>query len=358
MVNDHQVGTLRIIDAALNRAGEGFRVVEDYLRMALNDAHLSRLAKQLRHDLGDLAQSIAPAQRHAMRDTLGDVGTEVTTTHEANRDSAADVAAASFRRTAEALRTVEEYGKLIDASLSAKCEQLRYRLYTLEKATTLTRDAAARLSGVELYVLIDGAESEWKFGQLVSSLTAAGVGAIQLRDKSLNDGTLARRARQLVDSTRPTDCLAIVNDRPDIAVAAGADGVHLGQDDLSVAAARKVVGPGVLVGVSTHHINQARQAVLEGANYLGAGPTFASNTKQFEDFPGLDYLRQVATEIALPTFAIGGIDKQNLPAVLATGTTRVAVAGAITGAQDASETASAMLKQLKNASDAKTASKV
>ena len=105
--------------------------------------------------------------------------------------------------------------------------------------------------------------------------------------------------------------LAIVNDRADVAAIVGADGVHLGQDDLSVKDARAIVGPRMLVGVSTHNIDQARTAVLDGANYLGAGPTFASRTKAFDDFAGLDYLREVAAEIRLPTFAIGGIGIEN-----------------------------------------------
>ena len=89
----------------------------------------------------------------------------------------------------------------------------------------------------------------------------------------------------------------------------------------------------MLIGVSTHNIDQARAAVLDGANYLGAGPTFPSSTKKFDAFAGLNYLREVAGEIRLPTFAIGGITLENLPDVLATGVSRVAVGAAVTAAQ-------------------------
>ena len=115
---------------------------------------------------------------------------------------------------------------------------------------------------------------------------------------------------------------------------AQADGVHVGQDELTVRDARAVVDPRSLVGVSTHSIVQARQAVLDGANYIGVGPTFSSQTKQFEEFAGIGLLRQVAAEIRLPAFAIGGIDETNLPAVLATGIQRIAVSAAIVGAAD------------------------
>ena len=121
-----------------------------------------------------------------------------------------------------------------------------------------------------------------------------------------------------------------MNDRADIAQRAGADGLHLGQDDLSVKDARAIVGTGMLIGVSTHSIDQVREAVLDGANYLGAGPTFPSQTKQFTHFAGLDYLRQVAVETTLPTFAIGGITPHNLAEVLSTGITRIAVGQAVT----------------------------
>jgi len=337
---------LRILDAALNRGTEGLRVVEDYLRLVLSDAHLARQAKQLRHDLAAAAAMLPAVDRQAMRDTPGDVGTQIATAAEGHRTDAAHVAAASLRRTAEALRSLEEYGKLTDTTLASECQSLRYRLYTLEKATWLASDSARRLADVRLHVLVDGRSSPQQFDTLVRQLIDAGVGAIQLRDKQLDDRALHARAEQLRQLTSTCSTLALVNDRADIAAAVGADGVHLGQDDLPVAAARKVVGPRALVGVSTHHIRQARQAVLDGANYLGAGPTFPSTTKTFDHFPGLDYLRQVAAEISLPTFAIGGITADNLPEVLATGIGRVAVAGAITAAANAADEVEALLALL------------
>jgi thiamine-phosphate pyrophosphorylase len=181
-------------------------------------------------------------------------------------------------------------------------------------------------------------------------LIDAGIGMIQLRDKSLDDRALIERARQLRQLTRGTTALAVINDRPDVAVAVAADGVHLGQEDLPVKTTRVIVGTQMLIGVSTHDIDQARAAVLEGANYLGAGPTFASQTKAFEDFAGLAYLKQVAAEIHLPVFAIGGISATNLPQVLATGIRRVAVGAAITAAREPASAAGTLLSML-NAAD-------
>ena len=110
--------------------------------------------------------------------------------------------------------------------------------------------------------------------------------------------------------------------------------------------ARTIVGPDMLIGVSTHSIEQARQAVLDGANYLGVGPTFPSDTKQFEQFPGVELLRAVAAEIRLPAFAIGGVSHENLPDVLAVGFTRVALSAAITAADDPAVATREMLTAL------------
>jgi thiamine-phosphate pyrophosphorylase len=325
--------TLRILDASLNRAAEGLRVVEDYVRFVLDDAHLTGEFKQLRHDLAAAAPSIPAADRHAARDTPHDVGTEITTASEGRRPDAWAVCQASLERTKQSLRSLEEYGKVAAPAQAAAFESLRYRLYSLEAALGRTVDAVARLVAVRLCVLIDGGGSKPEFTSFVNDLIAAGVGAIQLRDKQLPVRQLVARARLLVAATRASaGALAIINDRPAVAAAVDADGVQLGQDDFTVKDARAVIGPRKLIGVSTHSLEQARQAVLDGANYIGVGPTFPSTTKQFDEFPGLGLLRKVAAEIRLPAFAIGGVNAANLREVLATGVSRVAVSSAVTAA--------------------------
>jgi thiamine-phosphate pyrophosphorylase len=155
---------------------------------------------------------------------------------------------------------------------------------------------------------------------------------VQLRDKRLSDRELIQRAGRLMELARDTPTLVIINDRVDIVQAVSAHGVHLGQDDLPLADARRLLGPDVLIGVSTHSMEQARQAVVQGASYIGVGPTFASATKQFHEFPGPPLLRAVAAEIRLPSFAIGGIGLEQLDEVLACGIWRVAVSSAVWGA--------------------------
>jgi len=328
------IGVLRIIDAAANRAGEGLRAVEDYTRFVLDDRHLTALAKQLRHDLAAALARVPAADRHAARDTTADVGAGIQTAAESRRADAADVAAAAFQRAQQALRSLEEYVKLWDPAGAALLESLRYRAYTLERAVSTTAGSLDRLAAARLCVLLDGRDSPQQFGRLAETLVAAGVDMLQLRDKRLDDRQLLARARQLREITRGSDALLVVNDRPDLALLARADGVHVGQDDLPVKAARAVVGPRLLIGVSTHSLPQARQAVMDGANYIGVGPTFPSGTKTFERFTGLELLRGVAAEIRLPAFAIGGIGPENLPEVLACGISRAAVSGAVLAAED------------------------
>ena len=355
------VETLRVLDAASNRASEGLRVVEDFARFVLDDQHLTRLVKQLRHDLAEACAALPTAERHAARETQRDVGTNLSTPAEARRADAWAVCSASCERVKQSLRGLEEFGKVALPEISPRLESLRYRFYTVEKSLGITHDAAERLDDVRLCVLVDGRETVDEFGRLIDALISAGAGMIQLRDKRLADAELVERARCLVELAKHSqqknpspgpslqgrgNLVVIVNDRTDIAAAVGADGVHLGQDDLTIKDARAILGPRRLVGVSTHNLDQARSAVLEGANYLGAGPTFPSSTKAFDAYPGPDFLRQVAEEIRLPTFAIGGIQLDNLPQVLDAGIRRVAVGGAVLDASDPREVVSALVDRL------------
>ena len=341
-----RVHVMRVIDAAANRGLEGLRVVEDYVRFVLDDRHLTAHVKHLRHGLAAALATVSMPSRLAARETLSDVGTGLATPSEQSRQGLAQVVAANFARLQQALRSLEEFGKLLDPEMAEKVKQLRYQTYTLHRAVQITASSLERLQNARLYVLIDGAPSQDAFAQRVRPLIEAGVHMLQLRDKRLDDRALLARARLLRGLTAGTGTLCIMNDRPDLATLAGADGVHLGQEDLAVKQARLIVGPDALIGVSTHSIEQARQAVLEGANYLGVGPVFPSGTKHFEEFPGLGLLRAVAAEIRLPAFAIGGIDSQNVAQVRAAGFGRIAVSGAIQTAPDPAAAARQLLALL------------
>jgi thiamine-phosphate pyrophosphorylase len=331
--------TLRILDAAANRAREGLRVVEDYVRFTLDDRHLTSLLKNWRHRLSGILSGIDIHELASSRDTTRDVGTSVTTRREGLRETLRDVVVANFKRVQEATRTLEEFGKVLSPDLGRRLEELRYELYTLEKAVLLTRTARERLQGRELYVLVSSELCPNGSGPVISAALAGGAGIIQVREKKMSDRELVTYGRLVREWTARSGALFIMNDRPDLAVLADADGVHVGQEELPVREARRIVGPSRLVGVSTHTLEQARQAVLDGADYIGVGPVFSSTTKSFERLAGLDLVRQVAAEISLPSYAIGGIGLENVDEVLAAGALRIAVSSAICGAADPSNAA-------------------
>jgi thiamine-phosphate pyrophosphorylase len=339
-----ELARLRILDAAANRASEGLRVVEDFVRFSLDDAFLTT-------ELTAALAFIGTGDRLRTRETLADVGVAVKAAGEFDRPDLTAVVAASFERLKQALRSLEEYCKVCDADAARRLETLRYRTYTLERVVDITRQSITRLADARLYVLIDGCASESEFGNLAAALVKSGVSLLQLREKSLGDRELSARARLLRQITRGSDTLFIMNDRPDLAVLADADGVHVGQEELSVKDARTIVGPRRLIGVSTHNIEQARQAVLDGADYIGVGPTFPGTTKQFNQFPGVDLVRAVSSEIRLPAYPIGGITLLNVREVLRAGATRVCVSASVCKAADPSAAAADFLSLLSAISD-------
>jgi thiamine-phosphate pyrophosphorylase len=341
-----QIDTARILDAAANRAREALRVVEDYCRFVLDDALLSGELKRLRHDLAVALRELPGQMLLEARDTLGDVGTALSTPQEHDRASPSAVVLANFKRLQEALRSLEEFGKVRSAELGQAVEGLRYRSYTLERALVLGASARARLAEVRLYVLVTGSLCTHSLEHTVRQAAAGGAQAVQLREKGLDDRTLLERARQVRRWTREAGVLFILNDRADLARLAEADGVHVGQDELPVKEVRRIVGPDALIGVSTHDLPQLRRAVLDGASYVGVGPTFPSETKEFGEFPGLEFVRRATAETSLPAFAIGGINLVNLPEVVAAGARRVAVSGAVCRAEDPGAAAAALRRVL------------
>jgi thiamine-phosphate pyrophosphorylase len=340
------VDTLRILDAAANRAREGLRVVEDYVRFTLEDRHLTSLLKNWRHHLAEALGAIDSDQLVASRDTRSDVGTSVRTRREGIRHSPQEVVTANLKRVEEATRTLEEFGKVLSSELGRRLEALRYELYTIEKAIVVTRASQARLEGRELYVLVSSELCPHGSGPVIHAALAGGAGVIQVREKRMSDRELTTYGSLVRDWTARSGALFIMNDRPDLALLTGADGVHVGQDELTVRDARRIVGPSRLVGVSTHTIEQARQAVLDGADYIGVGPVFSSTTKTFSQLAGLEFVRQVAGEITLPAYAIGGINLENVDQVLAAGAWGIAVSGAVCGAEDPAHVASDLREKI------------
>lgn len=337
---------LRLVDANANRAREALRVIEDYARFVLNADPLCSTLKSIRHDL---TQTLAGVLPHAIlhRDTPGDVGTAITTPEEGQRDDLTDIVIAAGKRLGEALRAIEEGLKAVAPEQSPRVETLRYRFYDVEQRIVVTlRPHREQLQAVQLYVLITASLCGAEWLSVAQAAIEGGADALQLREKDLESASLLYRARHLVDLCHARGVLCIINDRPDIAVLSGADGVHVGQDDLPAAEVRRLVGNDKIIGVSTHNLAQARQAVLESADYIGVGPFFPSQTKPRDFLAGPAFAKEAAAQVAVPAIAIGGITAANVDEVLATGVRRVAVSSAVCGAADPRAVAEALKGRL------------
>jgi len=334
----------RIIDANANRAREAMRVMEDAARFTLDDRRLSGQLKQLRHDFAAALRGLGDLSRH--RDTPGDVGTSLTTETERARGSVAEIVTAAGKRLGEALRCCEEYGKLIDVDFAAAVKQLRYRAYTIEQ------QLADRLQPVavrqwRLCVLITESLCEhhdWL--DVAQASIDGGADCLQLREKNLDAGELLDRAGRLVELAESAGATIIVNDRPDIALAAGCHGVHVGQHDLPIDAVRKIARRQLLVGTSTHNMTEARRAVRDGVDYCGVGAMFATTTKQRRP-AGLKYLQKFVERYPeMPHLAIGGINASNVQQVIDAGARGVAVSSAVCAAKAPKRVVRGLIRKL------------
>ena len=338
--------TLRIIDANLNRAREALRVVEEHARFVLDDAELATALKALRHELRQLAGHWTSDELLAARDILGDVGRETKTAAELERHDAGQVAAAALSRLGEALRVIEEYAKLDQPEAARLAERLRYQSYELTQRAVLRAEPRRRFRNTGLYVIVSERACRGPWRQVARAALAGGAGCLQLREKELPDAELLRRARWLRGLTREHDALLIINDRPDVALLSGADGVHVGQDDLPVAQVRRVAGARLLVGKSTHTPAQFDAALAEGPDYVAVGPMFASGTKPQVAVAGTELLAGALKRTALPVVAIGGIDAENVDVLLRLGAQHVCVCAAVVAAADAQRAARQLVERL------------
>jgi thiamine-phosphate pyrophosphorylase len=336
----------QVLDANLNRAREGIRLAEEYFRFAVGDGPTTRLWKEARQELALMASLLGDRLLLAARDTTSDVGTELHSRGEMVRETTEQVARVNSKRAQEALRAIEEFAKIVDTRVSQAAKSLRYRLYQIERQAFLAHDAHARLQQAQLYWLCDPSRCQRELAWMVREAIAGGVDVIQLRDKRSNDRELLRLAHQLREWTAKANVLFIMNDRPDLARLSRADGVHVGQEELPVREARRIVGPDALIGLSTHSIEQARQGAEQSPHYLGVGPVFASETKSFEHWVGTSLLADVAREISLPWFAIGGIDLHNVEKVVDAGARRIAVGHVLCQAEDPGRVASLLREAL------------
>jgi thiamine-phosphate pyrophosphorylase len=346
--------TLRLLDAAANRACEGLRVLEDFARFTLDHHELTAECKALRHGVRRalLDSGIDPLLLIAGRDTPGDVGTAITTDTERTRTTRRAVVDSAAGRAAEALRSIEESLKLA-AGAAGAAESIRYRLYDAHKRLSMAMGADREgFHGWRLCVLItESLCARYSWLETARLAIAGGADCVQLREKTLDDRRLLRRSRELVGLARPMGAGVIINDRADIALLAGADGVHLGQGDLDAGSVRKLAGSRLLVGVSASTVEHAVAAHLAGADYCGVGAMFPTGTKQKPSIAGPPLLRDYLahTPALPPALAIGGINAGNTAELNAVSSGKpfgVAVSAAICAADDPEAAARSIRQQL------------
>jgi thiamine-phosphate pyrophosphorylase len=337
---------LRMIDANLNRSGEGLRVLEDVARFILNNAELCQRLRTLRHDLAQETKALRVGLL-SQRDAENDVGRlnhippgekklNVKTT---SLQGLLDSVTANAKRVEESLRVIEELAKLPDINSKlnpAKFEQARFTLYTLERdliSRISRRDKIESISG--LYVILD---RQFLNGRdeldVTRQIIEGGARIIQYRDKQSKKGELLLVAHRLREFCSQAGILFIINDHLDVAMAVGADGLHVGQEDLPLPVIRRELPIDRIIGCSVTTLSQAVKAQTEGADYIAIGSIFHTTTKREATVVGLDTPKEIKRTVSIPVVAIGGINHNNVDEVVAAGADAIAVVSAVLGEKD------------------------
>ena len=332
----------RLIDANLDRAREGLRVVEDWCRFGLERDDLVISLKDWRQRLGKLHRE----HYKQARCTATDPAAGLDHPAQLDRHSPRQVVEANCGRVQEALRVLEEYARSVDAPLAAEAAAIRYGLYDLEVTclrATGGNSRRNRLQDCQLCLIT--APCPDLMGRVTAALRS-GVAMVQHRCKSGSDRSRLAEAKALAALCQDHGALLIINDRIDLALAVDADGVHLGQDDLPTGVARGLIGPDRLLGRSTHDLDQVAEANREDCDYLGLGPVNTTAVKPERPAIGAELVGQALAITQKPVFAIGGITQANLSQLTAVGCRRVAVIGAIMGSNTPAESSQSLLNSL------------
>jgi len=331
----------RLMDANLNRLGEGLRALEDVARLALNDPAITIQLKTMRHHLEKVNPKLK-TQLFSARDAAGDVGIDPLTNEKLQTTDIASFVISNARRAQQAARVLEEMAKLVGPDIeSDKYKKARFQLYSLETelVSRLSRmDKRRKVKGV--YVILD---SSWldmsEIPNVAEKVIASGVGIIQLRAKNQPSARVYSVGCRLREICGAHDVLLIVNDSLEIALACSADGLHLGQGDLPIGVARRLMPPEVIIGVSVSSPAQARQAEEAGADYIACQSVFKTYSKPDIQTIGKRTLSRIRASTVLPLVAIGGINHDNIHQVISAGADCVAVISAVCGSSDPAKAA-------------------
>ncbi len=323
---------MRIIDANLNRACEGLRVLEDVVRFAYNNNRLTLRIKRQRHRLRELFSKEMIDATTIERDAEGDVG-RTPSKLEDKRENLSEIVTCNMKRVEESMRSLEEFSKLFSTKKAQQMKSMRFNLYSIEKDVQKLLYTKKGLRKKGIYVILpDRKKSE--ILSIVKSIVDAPVSAVQLRSKRLSASELIKLGRVIRNITAKNGIQFIINNRVDIALALAADGVHIGQDDISVKDARKLAGYLFMIGVSTHSIVEAKKAERDGADYIAFGSIFETTSKSNAVIQGIKKLKKLRSEVDIPVVAIGGINDKNIGEVSSAGADYAAVISYISDAEN------------------------
>ncbi len=339
MVNQ-KTAIYRILDANLDRAREGLRTIEEWYRLGLNNPSKANLCKQMRQQLASYHRT----EFKLARDTTNDVGTSLSHPQEEKRADIETLIQANLGRVQEALRVLEEYAKLFDSQFAQAMKQMRYQVYILESEFLATSHSKPKLSECPLYLVTSDVDN---LLSVVESALKGGLKLVQYRSKNETDDIRFQQAWELKQLCDRYNAIFLVNDRVDIALAVDADGVHLGQTDLPVEVARKLLGKDKIIGQSTTCPEEMALALSTDVDYIGVGPVHATPTKPGKKASGLEYIRYAVANSNVPFYAIGGIDGDNIGNVVNAGAKGVAVVRAIMEADNPETQTASLLAQLK-----------
>ncbi len=332
----------QIIDANLDRAREGLRVLEDWARFGLGKEDLVIRIKNFRQILGRNHLEIYKISRNNIEDQCKGL----SHIEQTKRKSSSKIISANSARVQEALRVIEEFSRDHNNKLSKIASEIRYEIYSLE-IELLNFNSHERSKSIikenNLYLVTDNREN---LLVIIEKILLGGVKIIQHRFKDGRDKDNLEKAKEINYLCKKYNSLFIVNDRVDIALASNADGVHLGQDDLDIITARKLLGSSKIIGVSANNSTDITNAIKDGCDYIGIGPVFQTITKKNKEPLGVQKIKSLTKDINIPWFAIGGINKVNISSLKNYGIRKVAVVSGLLNSEDPKEEAIIILKEL------------
>ncbi|MBO8221467.1 thiamine phosphate synthase [Prochlorococcus marinus] len=340
--NSEDLRIYQIIDANLDRAREGLRVLEDWARFGLGKEKYVKRIKNFRQILGKNHLEIYKQSRNHIEDKCKGL----THREQINRKSSDQIISSNSGRIQEALRVIEEFSRPHNHQLSTVASEIRYEIYNIEidlLSLSKCKNSEEILIENDLYVITDQKEN---LLEIIEELLIAGVRIIQHRFKTGTDKDNLQEAIKIKNLCKKYNSLFIINDRIDIALASNADGIHLGQDDLELKIARKLLGYSKIIGITANNQIDISNALKDGCDYIGIGPVFETATKKDKKPIGIEKIKTLTKDLDIPWFAIGGINSKNISYLKRNGLKKVALVSQLMNSEDPKEDAIIILKEL------------